>query len=106
VLEIIDNEGLLDRVTQAGAYLGSKLAELVREFPGHVLEARGRGLLRGVAVSGAPAAVTTRCREKGMLVSVAGPNVIRFAPPFIVERHQLDEAVGILRSVLKEGAGK
>jgi predicted acetylornithine/succinylornithine family transaminase len=106
VLEIIDSEGLLDRVTQAGQYLGTKLAELVRDFPGHVIDTRGRGLLRGVAVSGAPAAVTTRCREKGMLVSVAGANVIRFAPPFIVERHQIDEAVAILRSVLAEGVGK
>jgi len=106
VLEIIDNEGLLDRVHQAGEYLGQKLNELVREFPGHVTDARGRGLLRGVAVSGAPATVTARCREKGMLVSVAGANVIRFAPPFIVERTQLDEAVGVLRDALKEGVGK
>jgi acetylornithine/N-succinyldiaminopimelate aminotransferase len=106
VLEIIDSEGLLDRVSQAGEYLGGKLAELVREFPDQVLETRGRGLLRGVAVSGTPATITTRCREKGMLVSLAGANVIRFAPPFVVERHQLDEAVGILRGVLAEGAGK
>ncbi len=106
VLEIIEGEGLLDRVNQAGEYLGSRLKELVREFPGHVLDARGRGLLRGVSVAGTAAAVTTRCREKGMLVSIAGANVIRFAPPYIVERHQLDEGVGILRSVLAEGAGK
>jgi acetylornithine/succinyldiaminopimelate/putrescine aminotransferase len=32
--------------------------------------------------------------------------VIRFAPPFVVERHHLDEAVSIVRGVLKEGAGK
>ena len=106
VLEIIDSEGLLDRVAQAGEYLGSKLGELVREFPQQVTETRGRGLLRGVAVTGTPAAITTRCREKGMLVSIAGSNVIRFAPPFIVERQQLDEAVGILKSVLAEGAAK
>jgi acetylornithine/succinyldiaminopimelate/putrescine aminotransferase len=106
VLEIIDSEGLLERVTQAGEYLGGRLAELVREFPGHVTEARGRGLLRGVAVAGPPAQVTTRCRDKGMLVSIAGANVIRFAPPYIVERHHLDEAVSILRAALAEGAGK
>jgi acetylornithine/N-succinyldiaminopimelate aminotransferase len=57
-------------------------------------------------VSGAPAQITTRAREKGMLLSIAGANVIRFAPPYIVERHQLDEAVKILRDVLTEGHGK
>ena len=81
-------------------------AELAKEFPGHVTGTRGRGLLRGVVVAGVPGQVTAKAREKGMLLSVAGSNVVRFAPPFIVERPQLDEAVSILRSVLAEGAGK
>src|SRR3569623_3518266 len=106
VLEIIESEGLLDRVTQAGEYLGGKLTELTKEFPGHVTGTRGRGLLRGIVVAGTPAAVTARAREKGMLLSVAGSNVVRIAPPYIVERPQLAEAVSILRSVLSEGAGK
>ena len=106
VIDIIESEKLLERVTKLGEYLGGKLEELARDFPGHVTGTRGRGLLRGVAVSGPPAQVTTRCREKGMLVSVAGANVIRFAPPYIIEQAHLDEAVSILRGVLAEGAGK
>jgi len=106
VLEIIENEGLIERVAQAGQYLGARLAELVAEFPGHALEARGRGLLRGIVVSGAPGQITARCREKGMLVSIAGDKVVRFAPPYVVERKHVDEAIAILRGVLAEGAGK
>jgi predicted acetylornithine/succinylornithine family transaminase len=106
VLDIIDKDGLLDRVCKVGEYLGGKLAELAKEFPGHVTGTRGRGLLRGIAVAGAPSQVTARCREKGMLVSVAGASVVRFAPPYIVENSHIDEAVSIVRSVLAEGAGK
>jgi acetylornithine/N-succinyldiaminopimelate aminotransferase len=106
VLEIIESEGLLDRVNQAGQYLAQKLADLVQEFPGHALEVRGRGLLRGLVVSGAPAQVTTKAREKGLLLSVAGDKVVRFAPPFVVDRADIDEAVSIVRGVLHEGAGK
>jgi predicted acetylornithine/succinylornithine family transaminase len=106
VFEIIENEGLIERVAQAGQYLGARLAELVGEFPGHVSQVRGRGLLRGVVVSGAPAQVTVRCREKGMLLSVAGDKVVRFAPPYVVERKHLDEAIAILRGVLAEGFGR
>jgi predicted acetylornithine/succinylornithine family transaminase len=106
VLEIIDQEKLLDKVTSTGEYLGEQLQSLVKEFPGHAVDARGRGLLRGVAVSGTAAHVTARCREKGLLVSVAGANVVRFAPPFIVERAQVDEGIGNHRSVLAEGVGK
>jgi len=106
VLDIIENEGLIERVAQAGQYLGTQLAGLVAEFPGHVTEVRGRGLLRGIAVSGAPAQVTVRCREKGLLVSVAGDKVVRFVPPYIVERKHIDEAIAIVRGVLSEGAGR
>jgi acetylornithine/N-succinyldiaminopimelate aminotransferase len=106
VLEIIESEGLLDRVHQSGVYLGQKLDELVTEFPGHAVETRGRGLLRGLVVSGAPATVTAKAREKGLLLSIAGDKVVRFAPPFVIERAHIDEAVNILRVVLGEGAGK
>lgn len=106
VFEIMENEGLIERVAQAGQYLGSQLADLVAEFPGHATEVRGRGLLRGLAVAGAPGQVTGRCRELGLLVSVAGDKVVRFAPPYVVERKHLDEAIATLRGVLAEGAGK
>jgi predicted acetylornithine/succinylornithine family transaminase len=106
VFDIIERDGLLGRVTELGAYLAAKLGELVTAFPGHATEVRGRGLLRGIAVSGQPAQVTARCREKGLLVSIAGDKVVRFAPPYIIERAHVDEAVGILRETLAEGAGK
>ncbi|MBL0214592.1 MAG: aminotransferase class III-fold pyridoxal phosphate-dependent enzyme [Myxococcales bacterium] len=106
VFEIIEAEQLLARVTESGDYLATQLGKLATEFPGHVLDARGRGLLRGIAVSGQPAQVTAKCRERGVLLSVAGSNVVRFAPPYIVERAQIDEAVGTLRAVLAEGAGR
>jgi predicted acetylornithine/succinylornithine family transaminase len=104
VVEIIEAEGLIDRVVQAGQYLGQRLDALVAEIP-HVTEARGRGLLRGIAVKGAPATVVAKAREKGLLLSIAGDKVVRFAPPYIVDRGQLDEAVAITRAVLTDGAG-
>jgi acetylornithine/N-succinyldiaminopimelate aminotransferase len=106
VIDLIESEGLLERVVQAGDYLGSRLATLVAKYPGHVTEARGRGLLRGVAVSGMPAQVTTACREKGLLLSVAGDKVVRFAPPYVIDRAHIDEAIATLDGVLATGAGK
>jgi acetylornithine/N-succinyldiaminopimelate aminotransferase len=106
MFDIMETEGLVERVAQAGQYLAQQLGELIVEFPGHAIEIRGRGLLRGLAVSGNAVQVVGRCREQGLLLSVAGANVVRFAPPYIVERHQLDEAIAILRGVLAEGIGK
>ncbi len=106
VLEIMETEGLVERVAQAGQYLAQQLGELVVEFPGHAIEIRGRGLLRGLSVAGNAVQVVARCREKGLLLSVAGASVVRFAPPYVVERQHLDEAITILRGVLAEGVGK
>jgi acetylornithine/N-succinyldiaminopimelate aminotransferase len=106
VFDIIETEGLIERVMQAGQYLATELGALVTEFPGHVVDVRGRGLLRGIAVSGAPAQVVARCREQGLLLSVAGDKVVRFAPPYIIGRAEIDEAVTTLRRVLAEGVGK
>ncbi|HEY6175375.1 MAG TPA: acetylornithine/succinylornithine family transaminase, partial [Kofleriaceae bacterium] len=82
VFEIMETEGLIERVAQAGQYLGARLTEVVAEFPDQATEARGRGLLRGISVSVPPAQITTRCRERGLLLSIAGDKVIRFAPPY------------------------
>ena len=106
MFDIMETESLIERVNQAGQYLAQQLGELVIEFPGHAIDVRGRGLLRGLAVTGSPVNVVGRCREKGVLLSVAGASVVRFAPPYVVERAQLAEAVGVLRAVLQEGAGK
>ena len=48
----------------------------------------------------------TTAREKGVLLSVAGDKVVRFAPPYVIERKHIDEAVAIVRGVLAEGTGK
>ena len=106
VFDIIEKDGLLAQVKSNGDYLGEKLTALVAKYPGHALESRGRGLLRGLVVSGSPAAITTRCRELGVLLSLAGSNVVRFVPPFVVTRAQLDEGIAALDTALSEGAGK
>jgi predicted acetylornithine/succinylornithine family transaminase len=99
VIQTIDDEGLLENCVQAGDYLGSRLRGLVKDFE-IAREARGRGLLRGVAVAKNAAGIVGKCRERGVLLSVAGPNVIRFAPPLIVRKKHVDEAVDVLAEVL------
>jgi predicted acetylornithine/succinylornithine family transaminase len=98
VFEILESEGLIERCSSAGEYLGDRLAGLVKK--GLAQDARGRGLLRGVAIAGNAATVVGKCREKGVLFSVAGANVVRFAPPYVIDRAQIDEAVGVLEGVL------
>jgi predicted acetylornithine/succinylornithine family transaminase len=102
VIDVIENESLLENCREAGEYLGRRLGELVEKHGATATGARGRGLLRGLVVAKDAAAIVTRCREKGLLLSLAGSNVVRFAPPLIVRREDIDEAIRILDEVLGE----
>jgi acetylornithine/succinyldiaminopimelate/putrescine aminotransferase len=100
VLYTIENDKLLQRVTQAGEFLATMLQVLVDKHPKKALQVRGRGLLRGLLVDGDAAPIVARARDHKVLLSVAGGNVVRFAPPFIVTDDELAEGVAALEASL------
>jgi acetylornithine/N-succinyldiaminopimelate aminotransferase len=99
----IDDRKLLARCQEMGAHLGSALLRLSERRRPKARGARGRGLLQGLVLDGDAAPVVAKARERGLLVTVAGGNVVRFAPALVVTREEIDEAVAILDSVLAEG---
>jgi acetylornithine/N-succinyldiaminopimelate aminotransferase len=103
VQRAIDELGLLDHCREVGAHLGAALLRLAERRRPKTRGARGRGLLQGLVIDGDPADIVTRARARGLLLSVAGSNVVRLVPPLVVERAQIDEAIGILDEVLGEG---
>jgi acetylornithine/N-succinyldiaminopimelate aminotransferase len=104
VLDVIESESLLESSRQAGHYLGRLLEQLVQRHPHAATQARGRGLLRGLAVKEDAGGLVAAARERGVLLSVAGTDVVRFVPPLIVRRDHLDEAVGVLDELLAHRA--
>jgi acetylornithine/N-succinyldiaminopimelate aminotransferase len=100
VLDVIEGEGLLDNCRDAGQYLGRGLERLVAKHPGLAKESRGRGLLRGLHVARDVGGIVNRCRERRLLLSIAGPSTVRFVPALNVRREHLDEALTILDEVL------
>ena len=63
---------------------------------------RGRGLLRGLALSGAAAPLIDACRERGVLVISAGADVLRMAPPLIITAEEIDQGLAVLLEVLQD----
>jgi predicted acetylornithine/succinylornithine family transaminase len=102
VQHAIDAGGLLERARDVGAYLGSSLLRLAERRKPKTRGARGRGLLQGLIIDGDAGPVVARARAGGLLLSVAGGNVVRFAPPLIVTKAEVDEAVQILDAALAE----
>ena len=102
VQRAIDELGLLERCREMGGHLGSALLRLAERRRPKTRGARGRGLLQGLIIDGDPVDLVTRARAAGLLLSVAGANVVRFAPPLIVGEAEIDEAIEILDRVLSE----
>jgi acetylornithine/N-succinyldiaminopimelate aminotransferase len=102
VQNAIDEMDILGRCHDAGAYLGAGLARMAERRRPKTRGARGRGLLQGLVLEGEAAPVVERAREHGLLLSAAGGQVVRFAPPLVVGKDEIDEALSILDSVLVE----
>jgi predicted acetylornithine/succinylornithine family transaminase len=102
IQQAIDDQNLLARCQEMGAHLSSSLLRLAERRRPRIRGARGRGLLQGVVLEGEAAPVVAKAREHGLLVSAAGANVVRFVPPLIVSRAEIDEAVAKLDAVLAD----
>ena len=105
--ELIDG-GVLEHGREQGEFLGEALQAMAERLgPERVLETRGAGLLRAIELpaveGGAAPVVIARCREQGVLVIQAGANVLRLAPPLIIERAQLDEGLAVLEAAIAAG---
>ena len=103
VLETIENEGLLENALEVGEYIGTRFEQLTKKHGDKIEGHRGRGLLRGLVMREAAAPIYRRCREEGLLISVAGGMVLRFAPALLVRRAEVDEAIHILDTILDHG---
>lgn len=100
VLDVIERDGLLEKVrTQSGPWLDA-LRKLATEFPKHVLGVRGIGYLVGVQMTGDPAPFIAALRDRGLLVPSAGNNVIRLLPPLNATAEELAKSVQLFREVL------
>ena len=93
-----EKKNILAHVQEMGEYLDEKLKELA-EKP-LVKETRGLGLMRGLELNEAAGPYVTKALEKGLILMSAGTNVIRFVPPLVIEKKDIDEMAEILADVL------
>uniref|UniRef100_A0A7C4EKS0 Acetylornithine aminotransferase n=1 Tax=Thermodesulfovibrio aggregans TaxID=86166 RepID=A0A7C4EKS0_9BACT len=103
-LETILEDGyLLDYCQRISKYFIKKLSALKEKYPEKIKQVRGLGLLIGLQLTGSAGEIVKKCMEKGLLIGSAGDgSVLRFTPPLIIEKEDVDEAVSVLDKALKE----
>ncbi len=97
-IDFIVKKNLLKQVSTSGKFLKTKLAKV----PG-VIDVRGRGLLLGIVLeANVAAAVVAKAMSNGLLINAPSKNVIRIAPPLIVNKKELSEFVKLFSRTLNE----
>lgn len=96
-------EGLLNRTEEIGDYLLGELERLKENFP-CVAEVRGIGLMIGMELTIPAGDIVKKGLERGLLLNVAQDRVLRFVPPLVVTKQEIDEMTGILSGILEEFA--
>ena len=95
-IEVIKKERLVKRSQDLGNYLMKKLKELNKDY---VLDIRGKGLMVGMELSIKCEDIVAKAREKGVLLNCTSESVLRFVPPLIITKQQLDTAVSVLDEI-------
>lgn len=107
-LNVIEEEGLVENVAEQGAHLKERL-ESLKDNHACIADVRGKGFMLGCEIhkDGAPDGeraerITKACEASGLLLLRCGPRkqVIRWLPPLVASREQIDEAVDIFAKAL------
>jgi len=100
-MELLTEPGFLDRVTEVGAYFLGMLAGLAEDHAS-IVQVRGRGLLIGVEFDRPVAPLISALLDTGIICGPAGPNVLRFLPPLVVGKEEVDCVMAAIEACLEE----
>ncbi len=101
VLDVFKEKNIVGHVKEVGAYLYEKLEGLVAEYD-CVIAHRGKGLIQGLEFNSAVGPVVTNALlEQHLVLISAGANIIRFVPPLVIEKADVDEMVVRLKAAIE-----
>ncbi|RLA85310.1 MAG: acetylornithine transaminase [Deltaproteobacteria bacterium] len=104
VFDVLLGEGVLENCQRMGEYLMEGLEALKDKYPS-VVDVRGKGLLVGMELRGRAKEVALSCLKRGVLINNIGDRVLRFAPPLIVGKEEIDRLCEVLEEVLSQIKG-
>ena len=101
VLDLFEENHIIENVKETGAYLEEQLGKLVTDYD-CIETRRGVGLMQGLVFNKPVGEIITKALDKGLILINAGTDIIRFVPPLIITKENVDEMISILRSCLED----
>lgn len=106
-LRVVIDEDLPANARIMGEMFRQKMTEVMNQRPDLISDVRGKGLLNAVQINDSPDSKTAwnlclSLKDKGLLAKPTHGNIIRFAPPLVIDKEQMQEALDILTEVFLE----
>jgi acetylornithine/N-succinyldiaminopimelate aminotransferase len=99
VFDLFESEKVIEHVKEVSTYLEAKLDELVAKYD-FILERRGKGLMQGLEFNKPVNEYILKAMDQGLIVISAGKNILRFVPPLIITKENVDEMISIMEFIL------
>ncbi len=99
VVKVLTEEKIIDHCSKVGAYFRERLMWLKNRHES-IEDVRGLGLLLGMKLKKKGDHIVTACMEKGFLINCVQENILRFVPPLIIEKKDIDALVTCLDEIL------
>ena len=105
-LQVVLDEKLAENAENLGQIFRAEINKLVEEFP-LFKSVRGKGLLNAILINDTPESETAwnfcvKMMENGLLAKPTHGNIIRFAPPLVINEEQLKDCIAIIRKTAQE----
>jgi len=98
---LLEDGFILDQCNRMSEYMKERLINLREKFPHLIADIRGLGLLIGMELTRECEPLVKACLEMGVLVNCAAGNVLRFIPPLIVQKKDIDHLINVLGKALE-----
>jgi len=102
VLKVMEEDDVVNQCRKAGEYFKEQLYKL-KEMHTIVEDVRGVGLLLGIELKTPGKPVVNQCMERGFLINCIQENVLRFIPPLIIQKEDIDRLIGCLDDIFSKG---
>lgn len=95
VLDLFEKDHIIENVREVAPYLESRLEELKDKYD-CIAERRGVGLMQGLVFRQPVREIIDRALERGLILINAGAEIIRFVPPLVITKENVDEMISVL----------
>ena len=100
-LKVLTKKGFLQKAVSTGDYFLEQLHKLKEKFS-MIREVRGAGLMLAVELDQPGAKVVTDCMQEGLLINCIQLNTLRFLPPLIITRKEIDRLIRTLAKIFTQ----